>query len=687
MNAQAQGTTRRHRASATKSAQGDHAMLPFIDASPIRSTPMPNPVGRRRCAAVALFVGLTLGWHGWAAAAPLTIAVVSRTVFYVPAWLALREGYFKVEGIDARIEVFDNAEKIRDGLRDGSIQLALSTPEAIMIDAANGGSLRIVAGGARKLPHFIIAKPSMHSLAELKGARIGVLSMQEGTTYLVRAMMESAGIPAQDYVVDPVGGAPTRQRLLKEGKIDAGLQPFPLSYEAEAAGFSNLGPIAGYVPDWQFTSANVDGRWAEANPGLLTAALRALQRGQDAMVANPDLAASIAVQELRTTPDYARRALGDVERLGILDPGQSVSEPGLRRAYDALQTAGLVAADKPFALQGLVDESFLRQSRDITVRRVDSFMVGGQRAVVSGKPEQEVRYSNDAAPLRIDPNGTYEYGQAYAQSTMLAHPRMRFPILFLNGGTTTGMTWETTPAGQPGWQDYFLREGYNTVVTDAPGKGRAPWAPFPTVIASPPVFRPDAGSWTLFRMGPAFDDDPAKRQAFPGLQFDPTAFEALSKQIVPRFPGQDAVELAADEALAARVCPCIIVAHSSGAYFAAMLAARHPGWVKALVAVEMTAAPKLSPGEQAVLARIPMLLVWGDNQQASATWRSIRSSVDTFVAGAQAQGAAIDVLDLPKSGIGGNSHVLMMDRNQATIAHRVADWLASRHDSPVRKGP
>lgn len=649
-----------------------------VDADPSGAAPGWNGPWFGRFAALALALGLMLGWHGLAAAAPLTIAVVSRTVFYVPTWLALREGYFKDEGIDVAIQVFDNAEKIRDALRDGLVQLALSTPEAIMIDAARGGSLRIVAGVARKLPHLIIAKPSIHSLVELKGTRIGVLSMEEGTTYLVRAMMQSAGASPQDYVVDPVGGAPTRQRLLKEGRIDAGLQPFPLSYEAEAAGFSNLGPIVQYVPDWQFTSANVDSRWAEANPALLTAALRALQRGQDEMIANPDLAVKVTVEELQTTPEYARRALADVSRLGILDPEQSVSEPGLRRTYDALQQAGLIAADKPFALQGLIDESYLRQSRPIAVRRIDSFMVGGQRKVVSGQPEQEVRYSNDAAPLRIDPNGAYEYGQAYAQSIVLAHPRMPFPILFLNGGTTTGMTWETTPSGQSGWQSYFLHEGYSTVLTDAPGKGRAPWAPFPSVIASFPVFRPDAGSWTLFRMGPVFDDDPAKRQTFPGLQFDPASFDALSKQIVPRFPGQDAVELAADEALTARVCPCVIIAHSSGAYFAAMLAVRHPDRVKALVAVEMTAAPKLAPDGLAGLARVPMLLVWGDNQQASSTWRTIRSSVDGFAAAAVAQGARIDLLDLPKSGIAGNSHVLMMDRNQDAIARRVADWLAAR---------
>jgi len=37
-----------------------------------------------------------------------------------------------------------------------------------------------------------------------------------------------------------VGESPTRWKLLKDGKIDVGLQPIPNSYEAEAADFTNL---------------------------------------------------------------------------------------------------------------------------------------------------------------------------------------------------------------------------------------------------------------------------------------------------------------------------------------------------------------------------------------------------------------------------------------------------------------
>ena len=37
----------------------------------------------------------------------LRVPVVSRTVFYLPAWTAEKQGFFKDEGLDVKIEVYD----------------------------------------------------------------------------------------------------------------------------------------------------------------------------------------------------------------------------------------------------------------------------------------------------------------------------------------------------------------------------------------------------------------------------------------------------------------------------------------------------------------------------------------------------------------------------------------------------
>ncbi len=297
------------------------------------------------------------------AADVLHVANVSRTLFSLPLWVAQRQGFMKDEGLDTTSHILDNAEKINAALRSGQMQIAMGTPEAVVIDAYKGGTLRIIAGNTGKLPHFIITRPEIKTLAQLRGANIGILSEKEGSTYVVQDIAKAIGLTPADYKMTAVGGAPTRWRLLKEGKIDAGLQPFPLSYEAEAAVFNNLGSVIPFVPDLQFTTVNTDQKWAEKNGDIVVRFLRALQRGRDFMNTNRAEVAKIAAEELRTSVELAARALGDTEKLAILDAQLAINERGMAKVFETLQKSGDIAADRTFDLNTFTDLSYWKQSR------------------------------------------------------------------------------------------------------------------------------------------------------------------------------------------------------------------------------------------------------------------------------------------------------------------------------------
>ena len=312
--------------------------------------------------AVATALALLLAPLSARAETTLDVAVVSRTIFYLPAWTAEKQGFFKAVGIDAKIEIYDAADRILDDLRAGRRQIGITSIENVIAQAYKGGTLKIVAGSAQRPPHFIIAQPEIKSLAGLKGKLIGVVSMQEGTTFFVKDIALKAGFDPSDVKVAAVGGSPTRARLLKERKIDAGLQPYPLSYEAEADGFSNLGAIADLVPDYQFTSVVVDDEWARPNRAALVAFLRALRRGTDYMFTQTEESAELAARELRTTPALARRALEDTARMDVLARDLSATDKSLLRVFENVKAAGLVPADAVYDRAKFVDESYLMES-------------------------------------------------------------------------------------------------------------------------------------------------------------------------------------------------------------------------------------------------------------------------------------------------------------------------------------
>ena len=294
---------------------------------------------------------------------PLRVGVVSRTIFYLPAWTAQAQGFFRQQGVDVAIEVYDGSDKISDDLRSGKLQIGVVPLEGLIAEVYKGGNLRAVAGNAQRLPHFIITQPEIKSLAQLKGRTIGVVSMIEGTTFFVADMAKAGGFTLNDVKVEAVGGSPTRQRLLKEKKIDAALQPYPLSYEAEDLGFTNLGPIANLVPEYLFTATVVDQTWARANRAALVGFLKALRLGTEHMFAHPDIAAELGARELRTSPAYAKRALEDTVRMKVMEKDLSLPDASLTRVFDNVKAAKLIPADTPFEWAKFIDESYLQESR------------------------------------------------------------------------------------------------------------------------------------------------------------------------------------------------------------------------------------------------------------------------------------------------------------------------------------
>jgi ABC-type nitrate/sulfonate/bicarbonate transport system substrate-binding protein len=292
---------------------------------------------------------------------PLKMAVVSRTVFYLPAWTAEQQGFFKAAGLDVQMKVYDTSEQIFADLRGGSQDVAIASTESVIADAYKGGRLRIVAGNAQRPPHFIIVQPEIQSLAGLKGKLMGVVSMHEGTTFFVPDIARKAGLAAGDIRVEAVGGSPTRARLLRERKIDAGMQPYPLSYEAEAEGLRNLGPVADVVPDYQFTAIIVDEDWARSNRTMLIGFLRALKQGTEYMFAHPDEAAELGAKELRTTAAFARRALDDTAKMDILARDLRVSERSMRRVFDNVRAAELIPRDAAYDPSRFSDDRYVNE--------------------------------------------------------------------------------------------------------------------------------------------------------------------------------------------------------------------------------------------------------------------------------------------------------------------------------------
>ncbi len=314
----------------------------------------------------------------------------------------------------------------------------------------------------------------------------------------------------------------------------------------------------------------------------------------------------------------------------------------------------------------------------LDVLRMGSFPIGGRVVSLHGLRVRDVPVSGANFTMKIDPNGDYLVDQMYVQYVKLRHPRAKYPLIFIPGGGMTASTWEDTPDGRPGWQMYFLNQGYDVYMVDPVGRGRAGTAP-PQIESADPIYPTAEGTWLLARMGPkgSYNSTPAQRAGYPGVKFPLAAFDTLMKERVPSRGSANTV--ATERALALliqRICPCVLLAHSSGGPDALHAALGAPDKVKAVVVLEPAGAPDARRDAAATVKGVPHLFLWGDFIADDPIQRKAIPAVKAWSDALAAAGGESDWVELPKLGITGNTHVMMMDANSDAVAGVVQGWLS-----------
>ena len=314
----------------------------------------------------------------------------------------------------------------------------------------------------------------------------------------------------------------------------------------------------------------------------------------------------------------------------------------------------------------------------IQLAQMGSFHVGGREVSISGKPVKEVYFTPGGVPAKVDPNGVYQVEQMYVQYFVPKDPR-GLPLLMWHGGGLSGVSYETTPDGREGWVNYFVKKGWPVYNSDAVERGRSGWAMYPDIFKTDPVFLTKENPFERFRIGQgagSYNKDISKMRPMPGSEFPLEGYDNFTKQNVPRWTSTDAPTIAAYIELVDKVCPCVVLVHSQAGLFGIRVAEARPDKVKALVLVEPAGTGPVADAPK--MSKVPVLAIYGDYIEQDSRWPTIRSNGIKFYEALRAAGGSADMVDLPKIGIKGNSHMIMMDKNSDVVAGVIQDWLAKR---------
>jgi pimeloyl-ACP methyl ester carboxylesterase len=315
--------------------------------------------------------------------------------------------------------------------------------------------------------------------------------------------------------------------------------------------------------------------------------------------------------------------------------------------------------------------------KPLVIAKQGSFFVGGEKKALPAPPPG----ARGGGPA----GGEVTINQMYVQYQAPPNGDRHVPVVMVHGCCLSSKTWETTPDGRMGWDEYFVRRdrpvyladqvsrarsGFDASSINAVKSGAAPTSQLPTVLQASNQI-----AWTVFRFGPEYG------KPFPDGQFPVEAADELYKQMIPDFnsilptPNPTWTNMAA---LGVRLNGAILMGHSESGFFPQQAALIDPKGIRGLISIEMPCAD-LSAEQIGTLAKIPNLIMFGDHlgdvKGGPANWADSFATCERYVEKIKAAGGDAEMMYLPKLGIKGNSHMLMQDRNNLQLADMVIAWI------------
>lgn len=333
-----------------------------------------------------------------------------------------------------------------------------------------------------------------------------------------------------------------------------------------------------------------------------------------------------------------------------------------------------------FGISNMVNAQKLKDiqsfDRPLKLKAQGSFYVGGETA------EQTFEELGN-----FGPGSKITINQMYVRYMIPKVSKAKLPIVMIHGMALTGKTWETTPDGRMGWDEYFVRKGHPTYVVDQVARGRSGFNQ--AILNNVRTKKVDAGElpparrfadewvWPNFRIG-LKENEPFDTTLFPVEYLD-----ELSKQGVPDLSGilpNYGANYKALSDLALDLNQAVLISHSQSGNFPMEAAFINPKGIAAIVSLEPGGCrTTLDEGQLKILSKIPILFVFGDYLETptgiSHSWQTACDQCEAFTKNLNDAGGNAKVLRLPDVGIKGNSHMLMQDKNHFEIADMILEWI------------
>ena len=211
--------------------------------------------------------------------ARIVVGVSTVNVAFLPIYLTQDKGFFKDEGLDVLVVMFNAGATNLQAMIGGDVQImAGGVPETVLA-RASGVDIKNFWAISNLMPFQIYGSPKLKSLKDGKGKKFAISRFGSLSEFLTRSALRRSGVDPKDVTMLQIGATPARFTTLATGIVDATILWFPVTERARAVGMNKLFDLKDIYPSWTNVGFIAREAWLAKEKDQAARFLRAYQRG------------------------------------------------------------------------------------------------------------------------------------------------------------------------------------------------------------------------------------------------------------------------------------------------------------------------------------------------------------------------------------------------------------------------
>jgi NitT/TauT family transport system substrate-binding protein len=311
---------------------------------------------KRSLALVIVFLLFSLAIFSPHGNAKIIVGLSSVNVAFLPVYVTEDKGFFKSEGLDVLLVLFNAGATNLQALIGGDVQIMGSAFVETIGGRAAGVDVTNFWGICNLMPFQLYSQPTFKSMKDAKGKRFAISRFGSLTDFLTRATLRHFNIEPKEVTILQIGSTPARFAALAAKGVDASVVWFPVTEIAKSQGFNKLLDLKEIFPEWPYETFAAKESYLRKEKDQVTKFLRAYQRGVKYTHENKDDAVRIMKKYVKMDPAYA--AAGYDEYRDSFPLNGQIAEKAIPTVIEQEFEGGRLK--KKVTVEDMIDRSFMR---------------------------------------------------------------------------------------------------------------------------------------------------------------------------------------------------------------------------------------------------------------------------------------------------------------------------------------